>query len=112
MTTAEEFNWSGFAYKHHIAFDFEQLNVPTYPNGAGKGGTIFMSLEALSNYAKAYPNIIWYVAKLKLEGTPIRFDFSTRNMATILVDWDAEEPGFVPLADSASIFDNTNQVVK
>lgn len=98
----DELNWSGWAYKHHIAFDFEHNNIPTYPNGVGKGGTIFLTLEELERYASNNNNTRWYVAKLKLDKAPLKFEFDNPNMATILVDWEAEYPGFIPLEEALS----------
>ena len=44
--------YTGIAWKNHIASDFEEGLSPAHPNGAGKGGTIFFDYEFMVSYLK------------------------------------------------------------
>jgi hypothetical protein len=88
-------NYTGKAWKHHIAEHFEEGLCPTHPNGAGKGGTIFLDYEKMLEYL-IEDGRRWYVAELNLVNCPIRYDFTDKWMVTILKSKDSKE-GFKPL---------------
>ena len=86
--------YTGLAWKHHIADDFENGNIPTKPNGAAKGGTIFVDYKKMLEYLKS-DGRRWYVAELKLENEPLIFNFNNKYMATIQRNCLSED-GFKP----------------
>ena len=88
--------FTGKAWKHHSAANFtkEENPSPRHPNGAGKGGTIFIDFNAMIDYLEA-DGREWYIAELDLNKTPILFDMGNFGMATILTDLQSEK-GFFP----------------
>lgn len=89
----DEIYYTGKAWKHHIASDFIYKLSPTSPNGAGKGGTIFLDFDKMLDYLKC-DGREWYIAELSLSETPITFDFGCDYMATIQTDLLSEEGFF------------------
>ena len=100
MNNVENYNcihispYSGLAWKHHIAEHFENGSCPTHPNGAGKGGTIFIDYQEMIKYLKE-DGRYWYVAELMLENEPLIFEFGNDYMATIQRNCRSEH-GFSP----------------
>jgi hypothetical protein len=86
--------YTGKAWKHHIAKNFIEGHCPTNPNGAGKGGTIFLDYKKMSEYL-IKDGRDWYVAELDLVNHPICFEFGNNWMATILKAKRSDK-GFVP----------------
>lgn len=87
--------YSGIAWKHHIAEHFVNGIIPTHPNGAGKGGTIFIDYEKMVKYLKE-DGRDWYIAELNLENEPLLLEFNNDYMATIQRNCQSEL-GFKPL---------------
>lgn len=87
--------YSGKAWKHHISSDFENGKIPTHPNGAGKGATIFIEYEKMIEYLKK-DGRRWHIAELELKNELLFFQFNNNYMATILVDKISKD-GFKPL---------------
>lgn len=87
--------YKGFAWKHHLAEDFENGTCPTHPNGAGKGSTIFTDYDKMLRYLKR-DGRRWYVAELVLDFEVIQYGFGNSYMATILSNKSSKE-GFKPL---------------
>ena len=81
--------YTGLAWKHHIAKDFENKTCLTYPNSAGSGGTIFLNYEKMIEYLKE-DGRRWYVAELILKNEPLIFEFNNNFMATIQRDFPSE----------------------
>jgi hypothetical protein len=86
--------YSGKAWKHHIADDFENDLSLCFQNGVGAGGTIFLDYSKMIDYLQKDGGK-WYVAELDLFNTPISFDFGNDYMATILVSC-LSNTGFIP----------------
>lgn len=93
--TAKIIKYTGKAWKHHVAEHFEDGSIPAYPNGAGKGGTIFIDYNKMVDYLKATGKR-WYVAELDLKNDLLNFKYCVDYMAEILYDKDSDI-GFVPL---------------
>ena len=83
------------AWKHHVAKHFINGSNPTHPNGAGKGGTIFLDWSEMVKYLKN-DGRDWYVAEIEVEENELLFEFRNDYMATILVNRTSDE-GFVPI---------------
>lgn len=73
--------YSGLAWKHHIAENFENGSCSTHLNGAGEGATIFLDYDKMIEYLKK-DGRKWYVAELKLKDEPLLFNFDNEYMAT------------------------------
>jgi hypothetical protein len=86
--------YTGNAWKHHIAKDFEKGLAPI-EGGAGKGGTIFFDYDKMVEYLKD-DGREWYVAKLELDHDPVKFNFGCDYMGTILINKLSKE-GFKPV---------------
>lgn len=90
--------YSGTAWKHHVAEDFERKINPakTFPNGVMTGGTIFTNFDKMVEYLKK-DGRDWYIAKLTLNKEPLKFEFNNNYMATVLTDYIYSNDGFKPL---------------
>lgn len=58
--------YTGKAWKHHRAEDFEKDPSLIYPNGVGKGGTIFLDYNKMIQYLKMIGGH-WYICELILK---------------------------------------------
>lgn len=81
--------FSGKAWKHHLT-----KQVKEWYEGAGKGATIFLDYDFMVKYLKE-DGREWSVAELELKDTPIRYDFLSKGMVTILCD--AASGPFIPI---------------
>lgn len=87
--------YTGIAWKHHISEHFENSKCETIPNGAGKGGTIFIDYEKMINYLKE-DGRNWHIAELNLFNEPLIFKFKNKWMANITKNIHSEK-GFKKL---------------
>ena len=85
----ETINYTGKAWKHHIAEDFTINGVPTHPNGAGKGGTIFLDFYFMCEYLKS-DGRDWFIADLELVEEPLLLEFNSKYMANTTREIDSK----------------------
>lgn len=88
-------NFTGIIYKHHISEHFESGECPLFPNGVGKGGTVFLDYNFMIDYLKK-TNKKWHIAKIELNNEPLLFEFDSELMATTLRS-HSSFTGFYPL---------------
>lgn len=86
--------YTGKAWKHHVAEDFLVNGVPV-EGGAAYGGTIFLDYDFMLDYLK-HDGREWYIAELDLQSVSIRYDFNSTKLATVLDNVVSKE-GFKPL---------------
>jgi hypothetical protein len=85
--------YTGKAWKHHIASDF-QNGMPT-SGGAGKGGTIFLDYYKMLDYLKK-DGRDWYIAELDLKDNLVKYEYGNDYMVTTLVNIISKK-GFKPI---------------
>ena len=86
--------YTGKAWKHHISKHFDEGSMPTSPNGAGKGGTVFIDYEKMIEYLTE-DGRNWHIAELDLKDEPLIFEYGNDWMATVTRNIFSKE-GFKP----------------
>lgn len=86
--------YTGKAWKHHIAADYENWDN-SIPTGAAYGSTIFTNYDKMLDYLRT-DGRHWAVAELDLEDATLLFEFGNDYMATILQNSLSKE-GFKPI---------------
>lgn len=96
MKRNDPIKYTGKAWKHHIAEDFEKNPGLLGPgNGAGTGATIFLNWDYMLQQLKT-DRRRFYVAELDLQEEPLIFTPGVKLRATTTREIESKE-GFKPL---------------
>ncbi len=88
--------YTGKAWKHHIAEDFEKDPKLLGPgNGAGANSTIFLDYDYMVQQLRTTRQR-WYIAELDLQEEPLYFQAGVTQRATTTRDIESKE-GFKPI---------------